>query len=105
MKTSDGYYCKIGNDVWIGSNVLIKGGVTIGDGAVVGMGSIVTKDVPPYAVVAGNPAKIIKYRCNDEQIKALLRIKWWDWPIELIKERKNDFANIDDFIKKYGGNV
>ena len=93
----------IGNDVWIGTNVLIKTGVTIGNGAVVGMGSVVTKDIPPYAIVAGNPAKIIRYRFSEEQIKALLEIKWWDWPLEVIKERKDDFNDdIDEFIKKYG---
>ena len=96
------FSCEIGNDVWVCGDVLIKGGVTIGDGAVIGMGAVVTKDVPPYAVVGGVPAKIIKYRFNEKQIKVLLEIKWWDWPIELIKERRNDFSDIDEFIKKYG---
>ena len=76
----------IGNDVWIGRRVMIKRGVKIGNGAVVGAGAIVTKDVPDYAVVAGNPAKIIKYRFNDNLIERLKLIKWWNLPVEeLIK--------------------
>jgi acetyltransferase-like isoleucine patch superfamily enzyme len=69
----------IGNDVWIGKNVTILSGVTIGSGAVIGLNSTVTKDVPPYSVVAGNPAKFIKYRFTAEQIADLLDIAWWDW--------------------------
>lgn len=69
----------IGSDVWIGERVLIKQGISIGHGAVIGMGSVVTKDVPPYAVVAGNPAKIIKYRFGENVIEYLLRIKWWEY--------------------------
>lgn len=76
----------IGNDVWIGLNVTILPNVKIGDGAVIAAGSIVTKDVPPYAFVAGNPATIKKYRFNDEIINNLLQIKWWDWPVEVIKK-------------------
>lgn len=66
----------IGNDVWIGRNATILSGVNIGDGAIIGACAVVSKDVPPYAVVVGNPAKIIKYRFNDETIKGLLRAKW-----------------------------
>lgn len=69
---------EIGNDVWIGHNVTIKQGVTIGDGAVVGSNALVTKDVPPYAVVGGIPAKILKYRFDEETIALLLRLKWWE---------------------------
>ncbi len=69
----------IGNDVWIGSHCLIKGGVTIGDGAIIGMGSVVTKNVPPYEIWAGNPAKCIRKRFDDETIAKLLELKWWDW--------------------------
>ncbi len=76
----------IGNDVWIASNVKIKQGVTIGDGAVLATECFVTKDVPPYALVGGNPAKIIKYRFTEEQIKNLLEIKWWDWEDSKIRE-------------------
>ena len=77
---------KIGNDVWIGDNVLIKNGVCVGDGAVIGMGAVVTKDVPPYAIVAGVPAKIIKYRFDEETIQKLLKIKWWDFDDETLKK-------------------
>ena len=69
----------IGSDVWIASNVKIKQGVTVGDGAILATECFVTKDVPPYALVGGNPAKIIRYRFSEDQIKSLLEIKWWDW--------------------------
>lgn len=69
---------KIGNDVWIGYGALILGGVTIGDGACIGAGAIVTKDVPPYAIVGGVPAKIIKYRFSQNKIDELLKEKWWN---------------------------
>lgn len=101
IQTINGFSIEIGNDVWIGANVTFKGGVKIGDGAVIGMNATVTKDVPPYAIVGGLPAKIIKYRMNDKQIKKMLKIKWWNWSPELIKERREDFSNIDDFIRKY----
>lgn len=68
----------IGNDVWIAANVCIKQGVNVGTGAVVGAGAVVTKDVPPYAIVAGVPAKVIRYRFDDETIKMLLESKWWE---------------------------
>lgn len=74
----------IGNDVWIGYKATIMAGVQIGDGAIIGTNATVTKDVPPYTVVGGNPAKIIKQRFSDEKIKELLEIKWWDWDIERI---------------------
>jgi len=69
----------IENDVWIGLNCTIMGGVTIGNGSVVGAGSVVTKDVPPYSIVGGNPAKHINYRFDDDIIKELLDIQWWNW--------------------------
>lgn len=84
--------CVIGNDVWIGCNSTILRGVTIGDGAVIGANSLVNKDVPPYAVVVGSPAKIIKYRFSKEIIQALLKIKWWDYPLEIISEYAELFA-------------
>ena len=76
----------IGNDVWIGAKCNIKGGITIGDGAVIGMGSIVTKDVPPYEIWAGNPAKCIRKRFDDETVEKLLETKWWELPDEKLKE-------------------
>lgn len=72
----------IGNDVWLCSGAHILAGVSVGDGAVVGLDSVVVKDVPPYAIVGGNPAKIIRYRFSPEIIEKLLSIKWWDWPNE-----------------------
>ncbi|MBP5343787.1 MAG: CatB-related O-acetyltransferase [Alphaproteobacteria bacterium] len=75
----------IGNDVWIGDYAWIKNGITVGDGAIVGAHSVVTRDVPPYAIVVGNPAKILKYRFLPDIIKDLLRLKWWELPDELIK--------------------
>ena len=75
----------IGNDVWIGANAVILKGVKIGDGAIIGASSVVTKHVPPYAIVVGNPAKIIKYRYSQDDIYWLLRIKWWNFSREKIK--------------------
>lgn len=76
----------IGNDVWIAAGAVITRGVAIGDGAVVGANAVVTKDVPPYAIVAGSPARVIKYRFSSDVIDLLLTLKWWDWPFEKIKE-------------------
>lgn len=87
----------IGNDVWIGSDVIIPGGIKIGTGAIVATGSVVVKDVPPYAVVGGNPAKIIRYRFSEEQIKALLESEWWNWPIEKIRQHVDDFSDFEKF--------
>ncbi len=92
----------IGSDVWLGENVIITNGARIGNGVIGGAGSVITKDVPDYAVVAGAPARIIRYRFTPEQINSLNRIKWWDWTDEEIRERYDDFyMSIDDFIAKY----
>ena len=93
----------IENDVWIGAKSTIMSGVKIGNGAVVGACSVVTKDVPPYAIVAGNPAKIVKYRFSENQIKDLLEIKWWDWNEDKIKEEAMTLwsSGIDEFIKRH----
>lgn len=76
----------IGNDVWIGYEVVIMAGVTIGDGAIIGARAVVTKDVPPYTVAGGIPAKPIKKRYPEETIAALSELKWWDWPEERIAQ-------------------
>lgn len=91
----------IGNDVWIGTGVMVLGGITIGDGAIIGAGTVVTKDVPPYALVVGNPGRIKRYRFTKEQVKKLLEMKWWDWPLEKINERKKDMEDIEVFLEKY----
>lgn len=91
----------IGNDVWIGSGVTIMSGVTIGDGVVIANNSHVVKNVEPYSLVGGNPAKLIKYRFTQEQIEKLLEIKWWHWDDEKINEFTPLLCNnnIDEFIK------
>ncbi|ABN78652.1 type B chloramphenicol O-acetyltransferase [Cereibacter sphaeroides] len=75
----------IGNDVWIGSEAVILPGVTVGDGAIVGTRAVVTRDVPPYAIVAGNPARVIRHRFEEEDIRLLLDMRWWDWPEEALR--------------------
>lgn len=83
----------IGNDVWIGANAIIMSGVKVGDGSVIGAGAIVTKDVEPYSVVVGIPAKVIKKRFDDDTIINLLKIKWWNWDESKIKK------NIEYFVE------
>ena len=75
----------IGNDVWIGYETVIMSGVTIGDGAIIASRAVVTKDVPPYTIVGGIPAKTIRKRFPDDDIAALQKMKWWDWPLDQIK--------------------
>lgn len=90
----------IGNDVWLGQNTIILANVkNIGDGAVVAAGSIVTKDVPDYSIVAGVPAKVIRYRFDDEKIKVLKKLSWWEWSEEEISSAIKSTSNIDDFIE------
>jgi len=82
----------VGNDVWIGFGATIMPGVKIGDGAIIATKSVVTKDVEPYAIVGGNPAKTIRKRFSEEKIKSLLEVKWWDWPIEKITTQVKDLT-------------
>lgn len=77
----------VGNDIWIGYKAAIMPGVHIGDGAIIGSYSVVTKDVEPYSVVGGNPARLIRKRFSEEQIQHLLELKWWDWPVEEISRK------------------
>lgn len=88
----------IGNDVWIGNNVTILGGVEIGDGAIIGTGSVVTKNVPPYSIHGGVPAKLIKNRFDDKTIEKLLKIKWWDWETSKIISESKKFNRVEEFI-------
>ena len=90
----------IGNDVWIGQGVMIKAGVTIGNGAVLGMGAIVTRDVMPYAVVVGNPARELRKRFDEDTIHRLEQSSWWDWPAEKLAERAGDFNDARRFLSK-----
>ena len=94
---------KVGHDVWIGRNALIKQGVTIGNGAVVGMGSVVTKDVAPYSIVGGNPAKLIRYRFSDEIIEKLISSKWWFLPENELEELATYIKDPSLFIEKLKG--
>lgn len=91
----------VGADVWIGNYVLVKSNITIGHGAIIGMGSVVTKDVPPYEIWGGNPAKFIKKRFNDETINELLKMKWWDWNDDKIRKNAVHFNNVQELIKRY----
>ncbi len=98
---NEGYSVVIGNDVWIGNGVAIKSGITIGDGAVIGVGAVVTKDVEPYAIVGGVPARVIRYRFPDEQKEALLKIKWWDRDCDWFVKNGKYFCDVDKFIELF----
>ncbi len=91
----------IGNDCWIGQNVFIAGGVSIGDGAIIYAGAVVTKDIPPYAIAAGVPASVIKYRYDEETIEFLLKLKWWDLPVEWLKDNWALLCNIEELKKQF----
>lgn len=95
-----GFHTIIGNDVWIGAGVTIMAGVTIGDGAIIATGSVVTRDVEPYSIVGGNPAKMIRKRFEEHQIAQLLELKWWNWPLDKIKQNTQLLTSeqIDLFI-------
>jgi acetyltransferase-like isoleucine patch superfamily enzyme len=96
---------RIGNDVWIGSNATIMSGATIGDGAVVAADSCVTRDVPPYAIVGGNPAVVVRRRFDDRTIAGLLAIRWWDWSDERIAASMEQLcsADVEGFVRAHGG--
>ena len=89
----------IGNDVWIGANALIMDNIKVGDGAIIAAGAVVTKDVEPYSVVAGVPAKKIKQRFDNEKIKMLMELKWWNKELIWITENIDKFSNINHFLQ------
>lgn len=92
----------IGNDVWIGSHAIVLSGVQVGDGAVIGAGAVVSKNVPPYSIVVGNPAIIVGYRFNQEIIDKLLVISWWNWDEDKVMSSVNDFyLDVVKFANKY----
>lgn len=88
----------IGNDVWLGIRTIVQGGVTIGDGAVIGAGSIVTKSIGPYEIWAGNPARFIRKRFDDETIEKLLQSKWWDWDDERLRKFGCQFQSPENLL-------
>jgi len=90
---------QLGNDVWIGANVVVLDGVTIGDGAIIATGAVVNKDVPPYAIYGGVPAKLIRYRFEPEVIQDLINFQWWNKDKEWLKTNFRLFHKIDDFVK------
>lgn len=92
----------VGHDTWIGHGAIVMPGLTIGNGAVVGAGSVVTKNVEPWTIVAGNPARVIRRRFTPEVAEAMERIRWWDWSHEELRERMGDFeGSIEAFVSKY----
>ncbi len=91
----------IGHDVWIGHGATLLSGITIGHGAIIGAKAVVAKDVAPYAIVVGNPAKVINFRFSEEIIAAMLEINWWDWSEENIEASQSFFENPQYFIKAF----
>ena len=100
-KLDNQYQTIIGNDVWIGRCATVIGGVKIGSGAIIGSNSVVAKDIPPYAIAVGNPARIVKYRFNEEQIKKFMAIKWWNWDIDKICANVHKMYDVEKFLAEH----
>jgi len=96
--------CTLGHDVWIGHGAVVLPGVSLGNGAVAGAGAIVTKDVPAFAIVVGNPARLLRYRFAPDVIEVLERIGWWDWPHDQLRVAMADFRGMsaEAFCRRYG---
>ncbi len=97
------FRCRLGHDVWIGHGVVVLPGVSLGNGAVAGAGSVVTKDVPAWTIVVGNPARVLRRRFSDTVCEALDRIAWWDWSHEALRAAMADFRGLsaEGFVEKY----
>ena len=89
----------IGNDVWIGANVTILAGVTVGDGAIIGANSLVARNIEPYSIVSGTPARLVRYRFDEETIKKLKQTEWWNWDDEKIQKNLPKFSQINEFLE------
>ncbi len=99
------FHCTLGHDVWIGHGVVVLPGVSLGNGAVAGAGAVVTKDVPPFAIVVGNPARVLRLRFDPAVIERLQRLGWWDWPHDRLRTAMQDFRSLsaEAFLEKHGG--
>lgn len=100
-KTSSKGKIVIGSDVWIGESVTLLSGVNIGDGVIIGARSVVARDIPPFAIAVGNPARIVRYRFTPESIQKLLKIRWWNWDKKRIETNIEYMKNIQRFIKNF----
>lgn len=96
----DGHTVHIGSDVWIGSRAILVGGIDIGHGAIIAAGAVVTRNVPPYSIVGGVPAKLLRSRFSPSQVEQLLRIGWWNWDPIKLKQKAHLFCDIEEFLSR-----
>lgn len=95
------YQIIIGHDVWIGHGVMIMGGVKVGNGAVIGTNAVVAKDIPPYAIAVGNPARVVKYRFDADTVKKMLAVKWWNWSLQKIADNLQLITDVEKFLETH----